>query len=186
MLTLLPDELLLKIFGYLSSYQIMKTIAFVCKDFYRLSQESSLFTNIYLGPKMNKSCEEYSNEVLSRSSHLNKLILEEIENADHIIYTLNQSWSKLTYLEIIQCHISEECFDILIQSVPKIQHLSLRGTCIRQKMRNLTKLDHLKYLNLSGYNYKFDSTDLTNLAYNCKKLANLKIDWVCMYLFLTY
>ena len=46
----LPDEVLLKIFCYLSSKDIIMTILLVSERFHRLSQDSKLLTEILKGP----------------------------------------------------------------------------------------------------------------------------------------
>ena len=117
-------------------------------------------------------------DLLYKVNSVHKLILEEIENTDLILYTFIECLSRLTHLQLIECYITEECFDIVIELVKNLEYLSIEGTGVNQKLRRITKLDKLKHLNLSGYNYKFDSNDLGNLAYNCKNLESLKIDWV--------
>ena len=104
----LPDEIILKIFLNLSTYDIRKSISLVCKDFYRLSQDSTLTRDVYLGPKLNKIPEKYVLEVLRQSNHLTKLILEDLEEADSIIYALILSCPKLKHLELIECYLSDE------------------------------------------------------------------------------
>ena len=177
----LPDEIILKIFLNLSTYDIRKSICLVCKDFYRLSQDSTLIRDVYLGPKLNKIPEKYVLEVLRLSNHLTKLILEDLEEADLIIYTLILSCPKLKHLELIECYLSNECFETLIDASPNLEYLTLDGSCINSQMEKLAQLEFLKSLRLSGYNYKFDAKDLTSLAVNCKTLQNLKIDWVCRF-----
>ena len=56
----LPDELLLKIFGFLSTHDILQNIALVCRNFYRLSQDCCLIKELYLGPKINDNCDKYA------------------------------------------------------------------------------------------------------------------------------
>ena len=47
-LTNLPDEVKLKIFCYLSTFEILRNVAVVCKDFYRISKDTSLIKTIHL------------------------------------------------------------------------------------------------------------------------------------------
>ena len=44
----LPDEILVKIFENLSTYDILTRISLVCKDFHRLSKDSRLIRKIEL------------------------------------------------------------------------------------------------------------------------------------------
>ena len=72
----LPDEVLLNVFGYLSTHEVLKHIALVCKHFQRLSKDSSLIKEIYLKPLIDESSQEYIYEVLVRSRCLHTLILK--------------------------------------------------------------------------------------------------------------
>ena len=62
----LPEEILLQIFGYLSTYEIFKNIALVCKKFHRLSQDEFLIQEIYIGGKIDESCINFAYETLGR------------------------------------------------------------------------------------------------------------------------
>ena len=72
----LPDEVLLNVFGYLSTHEVLKHIALVCKHFQRLSKDSSLIKEIYLKPLIDESSQEYIYEALGRSRCLHTLILK--------------------------------------------------------------------------------------------------------------
>ena len=75
-----PDEILLKIFQHLSTHDILKSVAFVCYDFYRLSKDPTLITEIHVkfgdwdetDPRIKNAC-----NVISRSRFLKKLIIED-------------------------------------------------------------------------------------------------------------
>ena len=75
----LPDEVLLKIFGHLSTYNILTQIALVCKDFHRLSKDPTLITEIYLSPKVleQSSYKIFVQDVIQRSSCLTTFIIGE-------------------------------------------------------------------------------------------------------------
>ena len=162
----LPDEIILKIFLNLSTYDIRKSICLVCKDFYRLSQDSTLIRDVYLGPKLNKIPEKYVLEVLRLSNHLTKLILEDLEEADLIIYTLILSCPKLKHLELIECYLSNECFETLIDASPNLEYLTLDGSCINSQMEKLAQLEFLKSLRLSGYNLVVERTQKIRTSNN--------------------
>ena len=174
----LPEETLLHIFGYLSTCQILKNIALVCKRFYRICLDDSLITEMYFGRKINHNSLEYAKEVLSRSYNLTKLILQCCENTNLLIYSAIEFCPKLNHIEIMGCYLTEDCFETLIESRQNIQHLSLTGTCIKSNIGGITKLKKLKRLKLSDYNYKFNSYDLICLANNCEQLKSLTVDRV--------
>ena len=72
----LPDEVLLKIFGYLPTYEVLRHVALVCKHFRRLSKDSSLIQEICLKPIIDDSLQEHIIEALNRSRCLHTLILK--------------------------------------------------------------------------------------------------------------
>ena len=47
----LPEEVLLQIFGHLTTFEILQKIALVCKKFYRLSKDPYLIKEVILHPK---------------------------------------------------------------------------------------------------------------------------------------
>ena len=72
----LSDEVLLKIFQYLSTYEILRHIALVCKDFRNISLDSSLVREIFLNPNIDESSHEYICQALSRSRCLHTLTIK--------------------------------------------------------------------------------------------------------------
>ena len=60
----LPDEVLLKILSYLSTYDILKRVAFVCRDFERLSKDPLLINELYF---IDNSNNERRNFFIARS-----------------------------------------------------------------------------------------------------------------------
>ena len=80
-----PDEVWLKIFGYLSNSDI-KQISVVCKDFDRLSKDSSLIREIKveLRSGFTKSSAKSTCEMIRRSRNLNTLIISKKANEEVI------------------------------------------------------------------------------------------------------
>ena len=75
-ITDLPDEVLLTIFRYLPTYDVLRNVAVVCKHFRRLSKDSSLIQEICLKPIIDESQQEHIIEALNRSRCLTTLILK--------------------------------------------------------------------------------------------------------------
>ena len=67
----------------------------------------------------------------------------------------------------------------IVEYGKNLQHLNLECTSISTHWGagQVAKINNLKYLNLFNCRL-FDSSDLTNLAYNCKKLECLNIEEV--------
>ena len=75
-ITDLPDEVLLTIFRYLPTYDVLRNVSVVCKHFRRLSKDSSLIQEICLKPIIDESQQEHIIEALNRSRCLTTLILK--------------------------------------------------------------------------------------------------------------
>ena len=82
-ITDLSNEVLLKIFQYLSTYEILGHIALVCKNFRRISLDSSLIKEIFLNPNIDESSHEYICQALNRSRCLNTLTIKS-KNYSHL------------------------------------------------------------------------------------------------------
>ena len=85
-LTDLSDEVLLKIFQYLSTYEILRHIALVCKDFRNISLDSSLVREIFLYPNIDESSHEYICQALSRSRCLHTLTIKGKKSYTYFVF----------------------------------------------------------------------------------------------------
>ena len=83
-LTDLSNEVLLKIFQYLSTYEILRHIALVCKNFRSISLDSSLIKEIFLKPNIDESSQEYICQALSRSRCLNTVTIKS-KKSSHLL-----------------------------------------------------------------------------------------------------
>ena len=72
----LPNEIWLQIFGYLSTYDILKNVSLVCRHFYHLCQDKSLIKELIL---RNNSCIDVNipkiREIIVNAKNLQKLVL---------------------------------------------------------------------------------------------------------------
>ena len=105
----LPDEIWLKIFDHLSANFISKSIALVCKQFYRLSKDSSLIKEVVLQRIENKSNQDHIYEVLRSAIHLNTLILKNRKDAEFLVYMAMQHCPRLRRLELLHCNLTDDC-----------------------------------------------------------------------------
>ena len=75
-LTDLPDEILLKIFFYLKTSEVLNKVSLVCKHFYRLSQDPSVIKEIFLKPNtINDTQLGDVTDAISRSRNLISLTM---------------------------------------------------------------------------------------------------------------
>ena len=123
----LPKEILLKIFCYLSSTDILKNIALVCKKFQNLSQDYTLF-----------------DEITIRNWHKHF----------EVRYKYDGFYKFLAFKKIRRINIDKCTDDTIITNV--IKTLSQSLTCVNIKhstvhkdgLKILVKLEHLKHLHL--------------------------------------
>ena len=82
-ITVLPQEILMHILSYLSTYDITNRIALVSKFFLSLTKDSSLLTKVCL--RLKKTCGNGEQEALDRSKKLCQLILYDREDVETLI-----------------------------------------------------------------------------------------------------
>ena len=196
----LPDEILIHIFKFLSTFDILKRIALVCKNFYKLSKDKSLFKEIEISDF--KQTKEQKYEILERTKDLTKLSLVDCWDVVRLINKAQKSNPKLNYLQI-QSHLLKWNFmkikihkiydqpyegydrrkfhsDILMSKIEHLEntkHLILKGINLQifsLQTAQMSKLKNLKTLNLYG-SCGFTNEDLINVAENCVNLENLDI-----------
>ena len=182
----LPDEVLLQIFSNLSTYDILRHVAIVCKKFNVITKDSSLIKEIHLkichsgkigGIQLGHTCELI--ETLERSKGLTKFVIEDRKYyAEYLIIKTLQSCPKLNHLEIIRCHLSEEGMEKITEFGKRIKFFNItsienpkRGEMTR--VSHVTKLKQLRHLSLNRCH--FESDDLKFLASNCEELQSLEI-----------
>ena len=109
MLQDLPDDILLLIFGYLSTFEIFKNVALICKNCYRVSRDYSFIQDLQLLDlsRITANAERYFEflEVLQyQSKNVAKLTFHGIASQAIIQNCLNiasNACSKLSYLDLI-------------------------------------------------------------------------------------
>ena len=115
-LELLPDEVLLKIFSYLSTYDNLRRIPLICKRFQKLSRDFTLIKDLYLTKNYeNPNHSKVINETIVKSKYLYKLTIFQRRDVEDLILNAVKFCSKLRHLEILYCYcqifdgLSEQC-----------------------------------------------------------------------------
>ena len=151
----LPDEILLKIFEHLSTYDIFKRIAPVCNNFNRLSKDSGLIRKIELFNDNAKHTfhevtePDYLFEVVERSKNLETLILRNGNDIEQLAVTALQSCPKLRHLEIKNfknyrgLHLSDYFMETLEKYGQQLHYLDLGAGCRSGHYRNIP-FEHIK------------------------------------------
>uniref|UniRef100_A0A0A9ZAR8 F-box/LRR-repeat protein 7 n=1 Tax=Lygus hesperus TaxID=30085 RepID=A0A0A9ZAR8_LYGHE len=126
----LPDEVLLHIFSYLTVSEIKWKIAFVSRRWNALSKNDSLITSLEFGPNLST---EVIIGVLRSASHLQTLRLYSRRDANEILGEVAVSNKKLLCLKISSQRESSRMADIstetvlhTLRSCPKLNKLVLK------------------------------------------------------------
>ena len=189
--TKLSDEILLKIFDFLSTYDILTRIALVCKQFYRLSKDASLIKEVHLNYKSSGNY-TFLCELLGQSKYLNTLSLRGRSGpTEQLVDVAMKSCPYLRNLELKYCHLENECLESIVEYGRDLQSLNLEGTLIGAKeegynevhfkqsreliQKLVSRLKKLRNLNIRECNW-FYSRDLITLARKCDKLESLNIE----------
>ena len=115
-----PDEILLKIFRYLSTYDILRNVAPVCHRFYDISQDSTLLQEIDLKfQKFDQIMAKNACYAIRRSTSLKKLILDD-GNRDSESWSFNSPGFYLS---------------VAIKNCPKLRHIKIDCTRISKTFR---------------------------------------------------
>ena len=180
-----PDEVLLMIFRNLSSYNILKQIAPVCKRFHRLSQDKTVITEVYITGNLHEPCDMY--KTIKKSEYLTSLIIHSHKDAEGIIRFALKNCQNFKHLElkVDDSEIDlERMNSILNGSFEKFVHLDLDYEIKTGKkpdghnpMFNVP-MKNLKYLNISGpenSGLTVSTENLIALAKGSEKLETLKL-----------
>jgi F-box/leucine-rich repeat protein 2/20 len=178
----LPDEVILHIFSYLSTYEICHLIAPVCRHFHRLSYDPCLIRSISLKPTIDQSDVEFVVAAISRSRCLSSLVIKSRQDAEFLASTAAKNCPRLEKLEIIYCNkLSDDCLASIVDSEvgQSLKSLNLECTPLSTHWgtSQVTKLANLTSLNLFNCRF-FDSFHLAAIAYNCEKLEKLNLEEV--------
>ena len=117
-LEFLPDEILLKIFSYLPTYDNLRRTPLICKRFHKLSRDFTLIKDLYLTKNYDHpSQSKVINETIIESKYLYKLIIFQRRDVEDLILNAVRYCPKLCYLEILYCHcqifngLSQQCLE---------------------------------------------------------------------------
>ena len=181
-ITDLPNEILLRIFTFLPSDQILNSIALINRHFCQLSKDPSVLQEINLKPNLEEENQQSILNAISRSRCLKILRLKGRQDADILVSIATKSCPKLRKLEISQCpKLSDDTLAAILESPMSstLTSLSLECTPLSTHwgMSQVTLLKNLVSLNLFNSRL-FDSGDLESISYNCEKLAFLNIEEV--------
>ena len=124
MLQNLPDDILLIIFGYLSTFEIFKNVALICKSCYRVSRDYNLIQDLKLL--------DLSRTVTNIDRYFEFLGVLQYQSKNVV---------KLTFHGITSNEMIENCLEIASNSCPKLRYLDLSYSMKYEHLKTTKPLD---------------------------------------------
>ena len=172
----LPDELILRIFSYLSVVQICLHVKPVCKKWRRLSYDPVLYKSLDF------SWTEYDQiePILKNAIFLEDLTIVRCENISEILSLLIKNCNRLKELSIQFCgDIPHEDLYSLIEKYPDLTKLDLEACRVKsfdsKRPFSFSRFRKLQILNVCHCVW-FDNKSLFEIANNCHSLQYVNID----------
>lgn len=177
---ILPEELILKIFSFLSLQELCKTISLVCKLWLFYSRCPVLWQRLsLLETSRFNSIEEVSDFILSNCPLLKHLYLQPRTELTLLgCSVLAKACPHLHSLSLSFCdHITKETLDEFVTFCPHLRDINLEGCVVTDSaLEGLDKLP-LQKLNASHCTHLTDC-GLNFLATECHYLCSLNLDGV--------
>ena len=169
----LPDEIWIKILGFMKQKDVFRNFALTCKHFNKLSLDPSIIKSLYLR-NIDQIDKDHVVKVLKRSRFLKKIEIRHCKSFLELLSTALEASQKLKSI-IIEDYTNDpkqhEQFErILEKSRTTIEHLSLSGGGnggLIITPATIEKLINLKKLHLH-YDPELTLEDLEALAKNSK------------------
>ena len=173
------DEVIVNIFRYLPTYDILRKIPVVCQRFYRLSKDSTIIKELYVcGKFLNLINDGTFLEVLRRSREITALNVEKFaQNRTDKNQTKTLLYNAFNFCpKLIDISIENENYSIdenfmkeIAIACPRLQSLKLSKVTIEPRAcAQIVQMRNLQHLKISCRN--FTSENLITLSQNCKNL----------------
>ena len=174
----LPDEMWIKILGFLGQKDVYKSFALTCKRFYKLSLDPSINRSLQLR-RIDEIDQEHVINVLKRSQFLTHIRTENCQSFVPLIKTSLESCPKLKSIEIENSFRNTQGQSLPLSNVLAKMGKNLERLCITDNRLYITKiaiktLQNLKYLQMGSIS-KFTSVEVLALANTCKQLETLSV-----------
>lgn len=173
----LSDEVILQIFYWLPKRSLTNA-ALVCRRWYRLSQDESLWSRMDVSGRLLEP--GALGQILSRQAIILRLSHSDIAHPP--ILPGVKAWSldfrsRLLYLDLSMAHISATSLTMLFNKCRRLKKLSLEHVNVDDEVLiALSKNKELEILNLAMAD-GLQHDGISHLLTNCKKLKELNIAW---------
>lgn len=174
---ILPEELILNIFSFLTVQELCKYVALVCKLWLHYSRCPLLWQKLSFS-ESKQVINGLSDFIKSNCSLLKELCLAKTELSLPYCSDLAQSCPHLQTLSLSFCDpVTRIILDQFVTFCPNLRDLDLAGCCVTDHcLEGLNKLP-LRKLNVSHCTYLTDNT-LKFLSMECRQLCSLNFDGI--------
>jgi len=178
----LPDELLEEVFQYLTTYEVKKLVALVCKRWYSISCSSLFLSRLVLGPKA--PIQDILSALDNASCCLRVVDIYGRKDVDRILEKVSEVTQNLEVLKVRtgkatkECHVSCSSLLTVLSTSTKLQTFVLKRTTVEgcdtffqtfgKIGKNIIKINF-------NHSLQFGSEDLMDLVADCEKLKDVRI-----------
>ena len=173
MVSNVPDEILLKIFSKLTQKQLLLNVAFVNKQFHRVSKDPTLLKILNL-----ENIDSYVYDsvecLLKNATNIEKVILNEsVFNEVYLIELAFQTSNVLTTF-VVETKLTKSLAKVLSEHGQKLEHLDLtnctfeNGNEIVNYLKSMTNLKTIKFK--QHFSNTYSSDELISMVSNYKNL----------------
>ena len=173
----IPEELLLKIFSYLTTQDLLQNVALVNRTFKKVAMDADLLKIIVL-KDIDEHVYQEAENVLAKARRLQKLTLKlNVLNPERLVKVAFATSKGLKSLDIIG-HFTSDLALSLRENGQQLEHLDfskMRTTIELDTLLNMTHLRNLKVLKCV-YRWPFQYKDIIirSLTLNCQQLEEVE------------
>ena len=176
----LPDEIIVKIFSFLSRRDLALRVAMINKRFHDLSLVPSLWQTVHIPVERSMSLTE-AHKLLERCSMLKHLFIKRRLDSEFIAIYALEYCPRLERLELVYCEKPSVFFlEAVGEFGLSLRNLNLWGTSLDPELLNsgqcLSRLTHLDLFNCKG----LTDSGLREIADNCKSLQYFNMEEVTL------
>ena len=178
----LPDEVLLKLFGYVPQTCLFQNVALVNRRFSNIIKDPSLVKNLIIRKVVDRKLFQGIQGYIGRLHLLQKLEVPgsfQTHYIEPLISIILEHCPNLEHLAIVNqvCKLSDEIVFLLKSLGKNLTYLDLRKVMIRaEALFNITQMTQLKTL-LLGNLCQLDVRHFQSIAENCEDLETLAIEF---------
>ena len=176
---LLPAEIQLAIFSFLSARELCTSVLPVCRSWYSLGRDPVLWQHLSFEAD-NLVPTPTVVSILSFSTLLKTLRLEARCHVDKILFQVADSCKQLRSLTAKFCDgLNSLLLEVIVKHCPMLERVNFEGSRFDDPgcTSALTGLEHLRALNVS-HCLRLEDAELVEMARRCRHLEELNVDGI--------